>query len=108
MYDYITNNFTYTNQMTVSDYQDSRSASYDRNETSTGENSTDYLLQSVEWTDVDNGEALLSVAGKDTTDSVALYIFTTCISGGSQMSYRVIENIQDLLNVYDRYKTITM
>lgn len=106
MYDYITNNFTYTNQMTVSDYQDSRSASYDRNETSTGKNSTDYLLQSVEWTDVDNGEALLSVAGKDTTDSVALYVFTTCISGGSQMSYKVIENICDLLNVYDRVDII--
>lgn len=106
MYDYITNNFTYTDQMKVSDYQDSRSASYDRNETSTGKNSTDYLLQSVEWTDVNNGEALLSVAGKDTTDSVALYVFTTCISGGSQMSYKVIENICDLLNVYDRVDVI--
>lgn len=106
MYDYITHNFTYTDQMKVSDYQDSRSASYDRNETSTGKNSTDYLLQSVEWTDVDNGEALLSVAGKDTTDSVALYVFTTCISGGSQMSYKVIENICDLLNVYDRVDII--
>lgn len=59
MYDYIKHNFTYTDQMTVKNYQDSRSASYDRNETSTGKNSTDYLLQSVEWTDVDNGEALL-------------------------------------------------
>lgn len=106
MYDYIKHNFTYTDQMTVADYETERSASYDRNETSTGKNSVDYLLQSVEWTDVDNGEALLSVAGKDTTDSVALYVFTTCISGGAQMSYRVIENIQDLLNVYDRVDVI--
>lgn len=69
MYDYIKHNFTYTDQMTVEDYKKDRSASYDRNETSTGKNSVDYLLQSVEWTDVNNGEALLSVAGKDTTDS---------------------------------------
>lgn len=106
MYDYIKKDFTYTDQMTVNDYKDARSASYDRNETSTGKNSVDYLLQSVEWTDVDNGEALLSVAGKDTTDSVALYVFTTCISGGSKMSYRVIENVCDLLNVYDRVDVI--
>ena len=106
MYDYIKHNFTYTDQMTVKDYKTARSASYDKNETSTGKNSVDYLLQSVEWTDVKNGEALLSVAGKDTTDSVALYVFTTCLSDGSEMPYRVIENIQDLLNVYDRVDVI--
>lgn len=106
MSDYIRKNFKYTDSMTVNDYKDARSASYDRNDTATGKNSKDYLLQSVEWTDVNNGEALLSVAGKDTTDSVALYVFTTCISGGSEMSYRVIENLQDLLNVYDRVDVI--
>lgn len=106
MSDYIKGNFTYTDQMTVEDYKDARSASYDRNETATGVNSRDYLLQSVEWTDVENGEALLSVAGKDTTDSVALYVFTTCASGGAEMSYRVIENIQDLLRVYDKVDVI--
>lgn len=121
MYDYITNNFTYTNQMKVSDYQDSRSASYDRNETSTGKNSTDYLLQSVEWTDVDNGEALLSVAGKDTTDSKAVFLFTSCTGhyagwnnngsylGDVGLCVRVVrQDILDLLSVYDSVDVVML
>lgn len=114
MYDYIKHNFTYTDQMTVKDYKTARSASYDRNETSTGKNSVDYLLQSVEWTDVDNGEALLSVAGKDTTDSKAVFIFTSCTghynawnNNGSSLGdvglcVRVVrQDILDLLSKYD-------
>ena len=101
MYDYIKHDFTYTDQMTVNDYKDARSASYDRNETPTGKNSVDYLSQSVEWTDVDNGEALLSVAGKDTTDSVAFYCFQTCIAHGLTPE-TVRENIKQLASVYDR------
>lgn len=108
MYDYITNKFTYTDQMTVSDYKDSRSASYDRNETSTGKNSTDYLLQSVEWTDVNNREALLSVAGKDTTDSVALYIFSTCRALPDFNGKVVRDNLIDLLQYYDRVDAICL
>ena len=101
MYDYIKKDFTYTDQMTVNDYKSDRSASYDRNETATGKDSVDYLLQSVEWTDVDNGEALLSVAGKDTTDSVALYCFQTCIIHGLTPAI-VRNNIKQLASVYDR------
>lgn len=106
MYDYIKSDFTYTDQMTVNDYKDTRSASYDRNETSTGKNSVDYLLQSVEWTDVDNGEALLSVAGKDTTDSVALYVFTTCLANDGFTGNTVKQNLIDLLQFYDRVDCI--
>ncbi len=114
MYDYITKNFTYTDNMSVDDYRSERSASYDRNETSTGKNSTDYLLQSVEWTDVKNGEALLSVAGKDTTDSKAVFVFTSCTghyggwnNNGSSLGdvglcIRVVrQDILDLLSKYD-------
>lgn len=106
MYDYIKKDFTYTDQMTVNDYKSSRSASYDRNETATGKDSVDYLLQSVEWTDVDNGEALLSVAGKDTTDSVALYIFSTCRAQSTFSGYIVRDNLIDLLQHYDRVDAI--
>lgn len=106
MSDYIRKNFKYTDSMTVNDYKDSRSASYDRNDTATGKNSKDYLLQSVEWTDVNNGEALLSVAGKDTTDSVALYVFTTCMAAGEFNGNVVKENLIDLLQFYDRVDCI--
>ena len=101
MKEYIEDEFKYTDSMTVADYQTTRSASYDRNETSTGQNSTDYLLQAVEWTDQSNGEALLSVAGKDTTDSVALYCFQTCIIHGLTPAI-VRENIKQLASAYDR------
>ena len=110
MYDYIKHDFTYTDQMTVNDYKTARSASYDRNETSTGKNSTDYLLQSVEWTDVKNGEALLSVAGKDTTESTALFVFSPCtaVNGKDGGPIQIIyKNIVDLLTVYDRVDVLT-
>lgn len=102
MRDYIDKNFKYTDSMTEADYRTERSASYDRNDSSTGKNSTDYLVQAVEWTDQKNGEALLSVAGKDTTESVALYVFTTCSADPNFTPRDVFENIRDLLAVYDR------
>lgn len=101
MRQYIDKNFTYTDSMTEADYRTERSASYDRNDSSTGKNSTDYLVQAVEWTDQKNGEALLSVAGKDTTESVALYCFQTCIVHGLTPA-TVRENIKQLASVYDR------
>ena len=101
MKDYITKGYTYTDQMTVEAYKGNRSASYDRNYDSTGGNSIDYLLQSVEWTDQKNGEALLSVAGMDSTDSVALYCFQTCLAHGLTPAV-VRQNIKELASVYDR------
>ena len=63
-----------------------------------------YLTKSAEWTDRENGEALITIKGKqiqELEDTSALYVATLCYSHGL-IEDIVVKNITTLITYYDR------
>ena len=101
----------YTLTDEVEDWSDPSQKNYQIAEGSTDDN---YLLKSVEWTDIDKGEATITLAGKNTEESVALFVFTTCTDhmttgsdrNGGLMPGIVLQDIRELQEMYDRVDCI--
>lgn len=102
----IESSYTETTAMTPANWKDSLQKNYQVSGTTDS-----YLIKSVEWTDIEKGEGLITLAAQDTVEeysSYAVYLFTTC-SGHTEKSHnanglspeRVIHNVQYLLQTYD-------
>ena len=75
-----------------------------------GSEAGDYLVESMEWTNIKNGEGKIRVAGANTEPSIALYVFTSCFHGVSTLSRPKVlaKDIQSLANAYDRVDVIAI
>lgn len=104
----------YTRTADVSDWADSTQKNYEIAENSTDDN---YFMKAVEWTDIEKGEALITLAGRDTEESVALFTFTTCTAhtasgtteaSSGMMPEVVLRDIERLQEMYDRVDCIAV
>ena len=62
----LTDNMTYWGEGSQKNYQEAD-----------GSKDGDYLVESMEWTSIKNGEGKIRVAGANTEPSIALYVFTS-------------------------------
>lgn len=104
----------YTLTDKVTDWSDNSQKNY---EIADGSTDTDYLIKSVEWTDIDKGEATITLAGANTEESVALFVFTTCTGHVADGSCRdseglmpevILRDIEKLQEMYDRVDCVVV
>lgn len=101
----------YTPTDNVTDWSDSTQKNY---QIADGATDTDYLIKAVEWADIEKGEAKITLAGANTEESVALFVFTTCTDhmttgsdrNGGLMPDIVLQDIVELQEMYDRVDCI--
>ena len=88
-----------TEELTDEDMEDE----YQKNYQETTVDDDNYLIKTAEWTDKENGEALITINGSLTVEpeeTTALYVATLCYSHGLTEDI-VVENIQYLVKNYD-------
>lgn len=104
----------YTPTDNVTDWSDSTQKNY---QIADGSTDTDYLIKAVEWTDIAKGEAKITLAGKNTEESTALFVFTTCTGHTADGSVRdseglmpevVLRDIERLQEMYDRVDCVVV
>ena len=95
----LTDNMTYWGEGNQKNYQEAD-----------GSADGDYLVESMEWTNIKNGEGKIRVAGANTEPSIALYVFTSCFHGVSTLSRPEVltKDIESLANAYDRVDVIAI
>ena len=89
-----------TSELTDNDLTDVYQKNYQEEKSSDGS----YLRKSAEWTNKDNGEALITIKGKqiqELEDTSALYVATLCYAHGLTEDI-VVKNIRTLIACYDR------
>ena len=95
----LTDSMTYWGESNQKNYQDAD-----------GSADGDYLVESMEWTNIKNGEGKIRVAGANTEPSIALYVFTSCFHGVATLSRPKVlaKDIESLANAYDRVDVIAI
>ena len=92
-------NYKKTSDLTDADLTDDYQKNYQESSVDDGS----YLTKSAEWADKENGEALITIKGKqiqELEDTSALYVATMCYAHELTEDI-VVKNIQTLIQYYD-------